>query len=87
MPFFLTETKRSEHALIALVQEVFVNGISMGKAEKVIKNIESRKISSTNSVEKLNRKIRRRGRVAGIVPSQETNMGLITTDLIEDREE
>lgn len=29
VPFFVTEKKRSELALIALIQEVFINGVSM----------------------------------------------------------
>lgn len=51
------------------------------------KSVDHRKISSTNSLERLNREIRRRSRVAGVFPSKEAYMRLIITYLIEYQEE
>jgi transposase-like protein len=33
IPFFVTERKRSEHALIEKVLEAYANGVSMGKID------------------------------------------------------
>ena len=46
-------------------------------------SVDHRKISSTNSIERLNREIRRRSRVVGVFPSKEAYLRLITTYLIE----
>jgi putative transposase len=35
VPFFVSERRRSEQALIAVVQEAFVNGISTRKIERL----------------------------------------------------
>ena len=39
IPFFVTERKRSEAALIQVVQEAFVNGVSTRKMEKLAKSL------------------------------------------------
>jgi transposase-like protein len=45
--------------------------------------VDKKKISSTNGVERLNREIRRRSRVIGVFPSPEAQVRLITCYLIE----
>lgn len=45
--------------------------------------IDSRKIASTNILERLNREIRRRTRVVGIFPSMDSYIRLVTSYLIE----
>lgn len=47
------------------------------------KKIDSRKISSTNVLERLNREIRRRTNVVGVFPSMDSYIRLVTTYLIE----
>ncbi len=47
------------------------------------REIDSRKISSTNLLERLNREIRRRTKVVGIFPSMDSYVRLVTTYLIE----
>ena len=47
------------------------------------KELDSRKISSTNTLERLNREIRRRSSVVGIFPSTDTYIRLITSYLLE----
>ena len=49
--------------------------------------IEAKKISSTNMLERLNREIRRRTRVVGIFPNEESYTRLVTMHLIEYSEE
>jgi len=49
--------------------------------------IDHRKISSTNTLERLNREIRRRSKVVGIFPNKDSYIRLITTYLIEYEEE
>ena len=39
IPFFVTERKRSEAALVQVVQEAFVNGVSTRKMEKLAKSL------------------------------------------------
>jgi transposase-like protein len=39
IPFFLQEKKRSETALIALIQEAYVNGVSTRKVERLAKSL------------------------------------------------
>lgn len=46
-------------------------------------SIEAKKISSTNMLERLNREIRRRTRVVGIFPNEESYTRLVTMYLIE----
>lgn len=45
--------------------------------------LDSRKISSTNMLERLNREIRRRTKVVGIFPNQDSYLRLVTTYLME----
>lgn len=49
--------------------------------------IDHRKIASTNTLERLNREIRRRSRVVGIFPNKASYIRLITSYLIEYEEE
>jgi transposase-like protein len=49
--------------------------------------IDHRKISSTNTLERLNREIRRRSKVVGIFPNKDSYIRLITTYLMEYEEE
>ncbi len=49
--------------------------------------IDHRKISSTNTLERLNREIRRRSKVVGIFPDRSSYIRLITSYLIEYEEE
>ncbi|PKL25664.1 MAG: IS256 family transposase [Spirochaetae bacterium HGW-Spirochaetae-2] len=49
--------------------------------------IDHRKISSTNTLERLNREIRRRSKVVGIFPNKDSYIRLVTTYLIEYEEE
>ena len=45
--------------------------------------IDSKKISSTNTLERLNKEVRRRSRAVGIFPSTESYLRLMTASLIE----
>ncbi|ERP30669.1 IS256 family transposase [Chitinivibrio alkaliphilus] len=46
VPFFVSEKQRSEQALIALVQESFVNGVSTRKVKKVLRSLGVENISA-----------------------------------------
>jgi len=46
IPFFITERKRSELALMALVQEAFINGVSTRRIERLAKAIGVENISA-----------------------------------------
>jgi putative transposase len=53
IPFFVTEKKRSEQALIQVVQEAFINGVSTRKIERLamklgIENISASQVSEIN---------------------------------------
>jgi transposase-like protein len=53
IPFFITEKKRSEQALIAMVKEAYVNGVSTRKIERLakemgIENISASQVSQIN---------------------------------------
>jgi len=53
IPFFITERKRSEQALISLVREAFINGVSTRKIERLarslgIENISASQVSQMN---------------------------------------
>ena len=53
IPFFISERRRSEQALIAVVQEAFVNGVSTRKIERLahamgIENISASQVSEFN---------------------------------------
>lgn len=47
------------------------------------KQIDHRKISSTNMLERLNREIRRRTNVVGVFPNMDSYIRLVTSHLIE----
>lgn len=46
MPFFVTERKRSEQALMQVVQEAFINGVSTRKIERLAKSLGIESISA-----------------------------------------
>jgi transposase-like protein len=53
VPFFISERRRSEQALIAVVQEAFINGVSTRKIERLartmgIENISAAQVSGFN---------------------------------------
>jgi putative transposase len=53
IPFFITERRRSEQALVALIQEAFINGVSTRKIERLarslgIENISASQVSEIN---------------------------------------
>jgi transposase-like protein len=53
IPFFVTERKRSEQALLEVVQEAFINGVSTRKIERLasslgIENISASQVSEIN---------------------------------------
>ena len=53
IPFFITERRRSEQALMALIQEAFINGVSTRKIERLarslgIENISASQVSEIN---------------------------------------
>jgi len=53
VPFFISERRRSEQALMAVVQEAFVNGVSTRKIERLaramgIENISASQVSEFN---------------------------------------
>jgi len=47
VPFFITQRKRSEAALIALVQEAFINGVSTHKIERLAKSLGIESVSAS----------------------------------------
>ena len=46
VPFFVTEKKRSEQALIQVVQEAFINGVSTRKMERLVQSLGIEGISA-----------------------------------------
>lgn len=46
VPFFVTERKRSEQALMQVVQEAFINGVSTRKIERLAKSLGIESISA-----------------------------------------
>nr|WP_201337551.1 transposase [Nitratiruptor sp. YY08-26] len=53
IPFFITERKRSKQALISMVKEAYVNGVSTRKIERLtkelgIENINASQVSQIN---------------------------------------
>lgn len=54
IPFFVTERKRSEQALIQVVQEAFINGVSTRKIERLAKSMGIEGISA-GQVSELNK--------------------------------
>jgi len=67
--------------------ECFENGLEDSLQFYDFSEIDHRKISSTNSLERLNVEIRRRSRVVGIFPSVNSYIRLITSYLIEYEED
>ncbi len=60
IPFFVTEKKRSEVALINVIQEAFVNGVSTRKIEKLAKSLGIDSISRghvSNITKELNERV------------------------------
>jgi len=47
IPFFVTERKRSEAALLSLVQEAFINGVSTRKIERLARSLGIESISAS----------------------------------------
>ena len=47
IPFFITERRRSEQALIALIQEAFINGVSTRKIERLARSLGIESISAS----------------------------------------
>jgi putative transposase len=47
VPFFITEKKRSEQALIPIIQEAFINGVSTRKIERIAKKLGIENISAS----------------------------------------
>lgn len=68
----------SETSVICL-EEGFEDSVQFYAFEE----LDSRKISSTNTLERLNREIRRRSAVVGIFPSTDSYIRLITSYLLE----
>jgi putative transposase len=46
IPFFITERRRSEQALIGLIQEAFINGVSTRKIERLARSLGIESISA-----------------------------------------
>lgn len=67
--------------------ECLQNGLEDSLQFYAFEEIDHRKISSTNTLERLNLEIRRRSRVVGIFPSMHSYVRLITTYLIEYEED
>lgn len=63
------------------------NGLEDSLSYYAFSLIEAKKISSTNMLERLNREIRRRSRVVGIFPNEDSYTRLVTMHLIEYSEE
>ena len=81
IPFFVMEKKRSEQfpKAVECLEEGFEDSVQFYAFEE----LDSRKISSTNTLERLNREIRRRSSVVGIFPSTDSYIRLITSYLLE----
>lgn len=63
--------------------ETLENGLEDSLQFFSFEKIDSRKIASTNMIERLNKEIRRRTRVVGIFPSMDSYIRLVTSYLIE----
>jgi putative transposase len=63
--------------------EVLEDGLEDSLAFYAFAQLDARKISSTNMLERLNKEIRRRTSVVGIFPNQDSYLRLVTTYLIE----
>ena len=56
IPFFVTEKKRSEQALMQVVQEAFINGVSTRKIERLAKSLGINSMSSSQ-VSEINKEL------------------------------
>lgn len=63
--------------------EVLEEGLDDSLAYYGFPELDARKISSTNMLERLNKEIRRRTRVVGIFPNPDSYLRLVTTYLLE----
>lgn len=63
--------------------EILEEGLEDSLAYLAFPKLDSRKVSSTNMLERLNREIRRRTRVVGIFPNPDSYVRLVTVYLIE----
>jgi transposase-like protein len=50
IPFFVSERRRSEQALIAVVQEAFISGVSTRKIERLARVISDNRISRPTTI-------------------------------------
>ena len=76
---FCQEYEKSFPKAVECLEEGFEDSIQFYAFEE----LDSRKISSTNTLERLNREIRRRSSVVGIFPSTDSYVRLITSYLLE----
>ena len=76
---FCQEYEKSFPKAVECLEEGFEDSVQFYAFEK----LDSRKISSTNTLERLNREIRRRSSVVGIFPSTDSYIRLITSYLLE----
>ncbi|MCI1990782.1 MAG: transposase, partial [Oscillospiraceae bacterium] len=63
--------------------ELLEDGLEDSLAFYAFPELDARKISSTNMLERLNREIRRRTNVVGIFPNPDSYLRLVTTYLME----
>lgn len=63
--------------------DTMVSGLEDSLAYYAFPNLDARRISSTNMLERLNREVRRRSASVGIFPSPESYVKLVTMHLIE----
>ena len=76
---FCEEYEKSFPKAVECLEEGFEDSVQFYAFEE----LDSRKISSTNTLERLNREIRRRSAVVGIFPSTDSYIRLITSYLLE----
>ena len=73
--------------MLQWVMDKFMECLEEGFEDSVqfyaFEELDGRKISSTNTLERLNREIRRRSSVVGIFPSTDSYIRLITSYLLE----
>ena len=71
IPFFVTERKRSEQALIQVVQEAFINGVSTRKIERLAKSMGIEGISA-GQVSEINKELDEQVRQFQTKPLEQT---------------
>ncbi len=76
---FCEEYEKAFPKAVECLEEGFEDSVQFYAFEE----LDSRKISSTNTLERLNREIRRRSSVVGIFPSTDSYIRLITSYLLE----